>query len=100
MRLTKKIQLGATECTVHELTVAEVRTWMKEADTTGSADVLGSFLVPEVSLADLTRMSTATLEAMEALTQSELALLVATARELNPYFFDLRAKLLSFLPTS
>ena len=100
MRKEKVVKLGELDVTVHELTVGEVRLWLQNVDDKKDTDVFAELLVDELSLTDLARFSTISSEQLDALTQSELSLLVATSKELNPYFFALRAKLMRFLPTS
>jgi len=94
MRLTRPVTLP-DDCTVtvKELTVGEVRNWLLDAETGVSEDPLHALALEECSLADLARMSDVDARALEDYTPSELALLVAAAKELNPHFFRVRAAL-------
>ena len=79
--------------TVKELTVGEVRNWLLDAETGVSDDPLHSLALEECSLADLARMCDVDARALEDYTPSQLAPLVAVAKELNPHFFRVRAAL-------
>ncbi len=94
--LTKTIDLGDCTVTVRELTVAEVRAWLREAETAGEGevDIVGEALMEECSFDDLARMSDLAVEEMDDLAPSEIAQVIAAAREVNPAFFGLRDRLL------
>lgn len=80
--------------TVHELTVAEIRTWLKEIGG-GSAgvDAVDVLLLKDVSLQDLMRLSSLTQEQIDGLTPSQLRQVLDAARDINADFFGLRAGL-------
>lgn len=93
-RLIREVALPDDfQVTVKELTVGEVRNWMLDAETGVSEDPLHALALEECSLADLSRMSDIDARALEDYTPSQLAPLVAAAKELNPHFFRVRAAL-------
>ncbi len=96
MKLTKKIETGAGPVTVRELTVGEVRAWMKDvaARVGGKVDVVGEMLLDDCSLIDLQRMSDLTDAVADALGQSEIREVADAAKELNPNFFGMRSRLM------
>ncbi|MEO5347691.1 MAG: hypothetical protein H7834_15130 [Magnetococcus sp. YQC-9] len=92
MRRTKSIELAGITITVRELPLAELRVWFKSLDETW-ADPITDGLFESASLRDVARMTDLELEAMDVLLPSEIEALLAVCRELNPHFFQLRARL-------
>ena len=93
-RLTRPVTLpDDISVTVKELTVGEVRNWLLDAETGVEGDPLHALVLEECSFDDLARMSDIDARALEGYTPSELAPLVAAAKELNPHFFRVRAAL-------
>ena len=93
-RLTRPVTLpDDVLVTVKELTVGEVRNWLLDAETGVEGDPLHALVLEECSFDDLARMSDIDARALEGYTPSELAPLVAAAKELNPHFFRVRAAL-------
>jgi uncharacterized protein YkvS len=94
MRATREVVFGERRITVRELTVGEIRAWLAgleaRVEKLGAVDLL---LVDDLSLPDLTVFCDLGPEDVEALTQSELAALTEAARELNPRFFSMLARL-------
>lgn len=92
--------------TVRELTVGEIRAWLKDLQSESAEiqsgrmepDLIDVMLLRDVSLQDVRRMSSLTAEQVEGLAPSQLRDVVAAARELNEDFFALRAGLLSVIP--
>lgn len=93
MRLTREVQIGDRRISVKELTVAEVRRWLQEAEGELRSDIVDLFLFSDVTVPDLVRLSDLNREAMEQMTPSELQQVIDVAKELNPDFFALRARL-------
>jgi len=94
MPATLPVQIGERTVTVRELTVREVRDWAAQIDTgLAPLDAVGEMMLSDCSLADLQRMSDADAELLEGLGTSDLELIAAAARKLNPHFFRLRAAL-------
>ncbi len=92
MTLTKTIQLPDLVVTVRELTVGEIRAWMKRT-AEGGHDPVDDTLLQEVSLADLYAMTDLPAGQAESLTPSQLRLVFDGCREVNPDFFGLRDRI-------
>ncbi len=92
MTLTKTIQLPDLVVTVRELTVGEIRAWMKRV-AEGGHDPVDDTLLQEISLADLCNMTDLKPEQAEGLTPSQLRLVFEGCREVNPDFFGLRDRI-------
>ena len=92
MTLTKTIQLPDLMVTVRELTVGEIRAWMKRT-ADGGYDPVDDTLLQEVSLADLYAMTDLPAGQAENLTPSQLRLVFEGCREVNPDFFGLRDRI-------
>ena len=92
MTLTKTIQLPDLMVTVRELTVGEIRAWMKRT-ADGGYDPVDDTLLQEVSLADLYAMTDLKAGQAENLTPSQLRLVFDGCREVNPDFFGLRDRI-------
>ena len=93
MPASRTIKLGERSVTVRELTVAEVRDWMVEAETGAGQDPLHALVLEDCGLGDLARMSDIGTAEMEAYAPSDLAELIAACKALNPHFFRMRAAL-------
>ncbi|MOA28740.1 hypothetical protein D3C78_1497050 [compost metagenome] len=78
--------------TVRELTVGEIRAWMKRMAEAGDTDVVGDLLLEEVSLSDLLQMCDASRELLDALTPRQLRELYSACEEVNRDFFALRGR--------
>ncbi|WP_236213703.1 hypothetical protein [Metapseudomonas otitidis] len=91
MAMTKTSKTGI-QC--RELTVAEIRDWLKSLQAQADApDVVGDSLLPDFTLADLERMTDATAEQLGGMTPSELRELGEDCKAVNPDFFDLRERI-------
>ena len=90
---TRIVELSGVKVTARELTVAEVRAWLVEAEAGAPVDPLGSLVFDDCSLADLARMSDVDTDAFEGLTYGELLPLHDACKALNPHFFRVRAAL-------
>lgn len=93
MRASCSVQVGDTSVNVRELTFAEVRSWLVEAEAGGSQDPLHALALEDCGLDDLARMSDASVREIEQFAPSEIAELIEIARKLNPHFFRVRAAL-------
>lgn len=92
MTLNKTLQLGDLSVTVRELTVGEVRVWMKRMAEDTSADPVNAMLVEEISLDDLVLMSSLEPEQLDELTPTQLRQVYDACREVNRDFFGLRER--------
>jgi hypothetical protein len=82
--------------TVRELTVGDVRNWLKDTGADTPGDTVGVLMLEEISLADLARMTSLSVEDMNSWRPSQLREVVAVAREMNADFFGLRGRLIKF----
>lgn len=96
------IDVAGTKITVKELTVSEVREWLKNVAVANKpvsgqpskeVDVVGVMLFDWISFDDLERMSTVTKEFLENCTPSQVKLIADKCKDLNPDFFDMRSRL-------
>lgn len=74
-----------------ELTVAEMRAWLKDAGLV-SGDVIDCTLFEEFSVVDLRHLSNLSADEIGMLPPSELRRAFAIAREVNADFFAMRAR--------
>lgn len=93
MRALKSIEIGSRTVIVHELTVGEIRVWLREAESSVVGDPIGALLFERCTLADLRRLSNLTEEDVAALAPSELREVIEAAEEVNSDFFAMRARL-------
>jgi len=90
----KQIEVGGMAVQVRELTVADIRVWLKDLETAGGEDVVDAALFEDFRLADMALLTDLTSEAVEALTPAELRQVFDAAREVNADFFGMRARLM------
>lgn len=94
MALTKISEAGSLGIQCRELTVTEIRDWLKCMDTQAQApDLVADSLLPQFTLDDLERMTDATPETLAGMTPSELRQLGDDCKAVNTDFFDLRARI-------
>jgi len=91
-RVTKIVRAGGVEVTVKEISLGEIRAWLKGSESL-SADLLDATLFEDFSVADLRYLSSLTAEQAELLTPAELRSIQAAAKELNADFFGFRRRL-------
>jgi hypothetical protein len=97
MKSTKQISVNGKTVNLKELTVVEVRQWMKDLEKvqTTDFDLVTEGIMQDVSLNDLLRMSDLTMTDLDEMAPSEIDIILATCRELNPHFFQLRDRLVN-----
>jgi len=94
MALTKISQAGGLGIQCRELTVTEIRDWLKSMEAQVQApDLVGDSLLPQFTLDDLERMTDATPETLAGMTPSELRQLGDDCKAVNADFFDLRERI-------
>lgn len=97
MRQEKQIEVAGRTVTVRELTVAEIRAWLRgldQAEASGCMqDLVDLALMDDVSLSDIGRMTNLKAHEIEEFTPSEIEAVVAVCREVNPRFFGLQDRL-------
>lgn len=94
MRVIREIDLGGKVVQVKELTVGEIRAWLKDSGAV-SGDVVDATLFEDSSLPDLTYMTDLSADGVAALTPSELRLVFDAVREVNADFFLMRSRVLA-----
>ncbi len=101
MRQTREVNLDGQVIVVRELTVAEVRNWLKNLDQVQESgiDLVTEGLLADASLSDICRMTDLPIEALDQMTPSEAETVLSACREINPHFFRLREKLLQVVRT-
>ncbi|WP_146603114.1 hypothetical protein [Pseudomonas sp. 57B-090624] len=93
MAMTKTSKAGGLGIQCRELTVEEIRDWLKSMEArTVEPDLVRDSLLPDFTLDDLERMTNATAEQLGGMTPSELRELGEDCKAVNPDFFDLRAR--------
>lgn len=91
---SREVVVGERRVTVRELTVGDVRNWLKEVSTDSTISAVDMLLIPEISLPDLTRMTNLSVGDLDAWQPSQLRELMMVAKELNADFFGLRGRLM------
>lgn len=91
---SREVLVGERRVMVRELTVGDVRNWLKEAGADLTISAVDLLLIPEISLPDLARMTNLSVADMDDWQPSELRELMAVAKDLNADFFGLRGRLL------
>jgi hypothetical protein len=94
MRVVRDIDLNGRTIQVRELTVGEIRAWLKDSGAV-SGDVVDATLFEDYSLPDLTRMSSLSAADIAELAPSELRSVFDAAREVNADFFLMRSRVLA-----
>lgn len=94
MRLTREVIIGERRVTCRELLVGEVRDWLADLSLAES-DLVGDDMWDGITLAELGRLTDLNPLEADALSPSEVQYVVDAARECNPHFFGLRARLLA-----
>jgi hypothetical protein len=95
------IEIAGITTTIRELTVAEIRTALKmdesEENSPDSSDAVDMFLLEDISLPDICRMTDLTVEKMADMKPSEIRKVADACREVNSDFFALRARVLKYV---
>lgn len=94
MRVVREIEVGGRKIAVRELTVGEIRNWLKESGAV-SGDVVDAALFDDFSLPDLTMMTSLDAEAINAMTPSEIREVRRVAEEVNADFFAMRSRVVA-----
>lgn len=92
MAATAVVEVAGRTVTVRELTVAEVRDWVREVEIgVRPIDPAGDALFEDVCLGDMALMSDASGDFLAGFGPSELQPLADLCKKVNPHFFRLRA---------
>ncbi|MCU0839827.1 MAG: hypothetical protein MUE49_14075 [Rhodospirillales bacterium] len=92
MRVIREIEVAGRAVQVRELTVGEIRAWLKDASAPGG-DLIDAALFDEFSIPDLCRMTDLKVGEIDALLPSEIRTIAAVAQEVNADFFAMRGRL-------
>lgn len=94
MRLTEQVETSGGSVTVKELTVGEVRAWLKRlADGAGvGGDAVDMLLFGDFTLPEIAPFAEQQIE-WDALTQADARRVFEAVKRLNPDFFALRERL-------
>lgn len=82
--------IDGREIVFRELTVGDVRAM---ANDKSEFEVITDGLFPALSLRDLPRLTSLTLEEIDQMLPSQIAKVIDYCKECNPHFFDLLARL-------
>lgn len=95
MRRTESLMVGEKKVTFRELTVSEVRDMLMSRT---DQDFVSYFYYPDVTFAELSRMTDLSVDDFESFTQSQMDAVRDKAKEINPSFFVIRTALLESIP--
>ncbi|WP_312936855.1 hypothetical protein [Stutzerimonas nitrititolerans] len=92
---SKELMIGDLSVIVRELTVLQVRTWLADMQKPDPSlrDLVDDGFFEECSVADICRMSSMTVDQINALRPSQVLQVIAVCKELNPDFFGFRRRL-------
>ncbi len=97
----KTIEIAGFTITIHELTVADIRAALKmeesDEDSPDSSDAVDMFLLEDISLPDICRMTDLTPEKIGDMKPSEIRKVADACRKVNSDFFSLRARVLKYV---
>lgn len=91
MRVIREIEVAGLKVQVKELTVGEIRAWMKDASAAGG-DLVDAALFDEFSISDLFAMTNLKAADIDGLQPSEVRQVSAVAKEVNADFFAMRGR--------
>lgn len=81
---------GGRVVLIRELKVRDIRDWL--ASKKGATDIVDASLFEKIPLDDLPRFTDLTMEDIDELAPSEIALIIEKIEEVNPDFFAMREK--------
>lgn len=90
MALVREEKIGDVVIQFPELTVRQIRDWLKGVSDTG--DLVDATLFDEVSLNDLSILTSLSAEEIDGMRPSDLDKVIAITKEVNARFFAMRAK--------
>lgn len=93
MRVIREIEVAGLKVRVKELTVGEIRAWLKDSGMV-SGDLVDAALFEDFSLPDLQCMTDLTTEAVAGLAPSDLLKVFKACEEVNADFFAMRSRAL------
>lgn len=87
MRITKTLQINERQIEIKELTVGEVRKWLRDRASGKAEDVL---LFADIDASMLQAMAGMDESQLDEFTGSEVERIIALCKEVNPHFFQTR----------
>jgi cyanate lyase len=83
---------------VKELTVADIRSWLRAMQDMGAVDVVNAGLFDEegASIDDVLMMTDLDREELEQLTPAEVSQVIEKCKRVNPHFFRFRAAMVEY----
>ncbi len=93
MRLTQTLTLNDRTITIKELTVGEIRAWLKALENPAQTDVADLALMADFRVSDLTVMTDLSAADFDSMAPSELRQVWDKCREVNGDFFGLMGRL-------
>mgnify|MGYP001000146575 CR=1 FL=1 len=94
MRVIREIEVGGRTVQVRELTVGEIRAWLKDAQF-ATADVVDLLLFADIDLPALRRMTNLDDADLDAMPSSDVRQVIEAAREVNADFFAMRDRVMA-----
>ena len=88
---SREIVVNGQPIVCRELTVLQVRDWLKDAGQ--ESDPFEAMLFTDCTLGDVKRMTSLTDDAINALRPSQVEEVIGVCKELNPHFFGLLGRL-------
>ena len=95
--VAREITIGPVAVGLRELTVAEIRLWVKEWSDkieSHSFDLVGDGILADTTLRDIQRLTTLTDEQADLLTPAQLREVWMACKKVNDDFFEFRRRLL------
>lgn len=93
MRAVRDVKLGGVSVQVKELTLGEIRAWLKSNEEAINQNLVDCCLFDDFNLGDIAVFCDISAETLDALTPSDLRNVVDSIKEVNPHFFALRGRL-------
>jgi len=93
-RVVREIEVAGFKVQVMELTVADIRAWLKDSGMV-SGDLVDAALFEEFSLPDVVRMTDLTTESLALLAPSDIRQVMAACEQVNADFFAMRSRALA-----
>ena len=92
MRVIREIEVGGLKIQVKELTVGEIRAWLKNAAAPGG-DLIDAALFDDFGIPDICQMTDLGASDVDALTPADIRRVAVVAKEVNADFFAMRNRL-------
>ena len=94
MRVIREVKIGERAVSVKELTLGEIRGWLRESSSP-AGDVVDATLFEDFDAQDLCVMTSLKGAELDALTPTECRELAAACREVNADFFAMRQRVVA-----